>query len=133
MAGVSLTQEGLKGENDLPYNCAMDSLKTKKEFDLVYKKGFRRYKDGFKLFVFSDKCLVNEVRLGLSVSKKIGNAVTRNLIKRRVKAIFYEIKSLLVGLHIVFVATTEIISICFGALKKDIIDCLDFILKRIKR
>ena len=57
------------------------------EFERVYKQG-----TAFRGRLFSVHAFPNEIgtpRLGLSVSKKVGNAVTRNAIRRRLREVFY--------------------------------------------
>ena len=56
------------------------------EFDRVYKQGV-----AFRGKLFSVHAFPNDLgtmRLGLSVSKKVGNAVVRNAIRRRLREIF---------------------------------------------
>jgi ribonuclease P protein component len=56
------------------------------EFDRVYKQGV-----AFRGRLFSVHAFPNDLdtpRLGLSVSRKVGNAVTRNTVRRRLKEVF---------------------------------------------
>ena len=57
------------------------------EFERAYRQG-----TSFRGRLFSLHAFPNEIdvpRLGLSVSKKVGNAVTRNAVRRRLKEVFY--------------------------------------------
>ncbi len=57
------------------------------EFERVYRQG-----TAFRGRLFSLHAFPNEIgipRLGLSVSKKVGNAVTRNAVRRRLREVFY--------------------------------------------
>ncbi len=57
------------------------------EFERVYKQG-----TAFRGRLFSVHAFPNEIgtpRLGLSVSKKVGNAVTRNALRRRLREVFH--------------------------------------------
>src|SRR3712207_9479695 len=57
------------------------------EFERVYRQG-----TAYRGKLFSVHAFPNEhgtPRLGLSVSRKVGNAVTRNAVRRRLKEIFY--------------------------------------------
>lgn len=57
------------------------------EFDRVYRQG-KAYRGRF----FSVHAFPNELghpRLGLSVSRKVGGAVTRNTVRRRLREVFY--------------------------------------------
>lgn len=56
------------------------------EFERVYRQG-----TAFRGRLFSVHAFPNEIgtpRLGLSVSKKVGNAVTRNTVRRRLREVF---------------------------------------------
>jgi ribonuclease P protein component len=57
------------------------------EFERVYRQG-TAYRGG----LFSVHAFPNEhgtPRLGLSVSRKVGNAVTRNAVRRRLREVFH--------------------------------------------
>lgn len=58
-------------------------LKKSKEFSVVYKTGKSVADRYFVLYYRKNKSGQN--RIGYSVSKKVGNAVTRNRIKRLLK------------------------------------------------
>ncbi len=56
------------------------------EFERVYRQG-----TAFRGRLFSVHAFPNEIgtaRLGLSVSRKVGNAVTRNTVRRRLREVF---------------------------------------------
>lgn len=65
------------------------TLNTKKDFDSVYKSQKKWHNSHFILF-FKENSHTQMKRVGFSVSKKIGNAVCRNLIKRRLRSIYRE-------------------------------------------
>jgi ribonuclease P protein component len=68
-------------------------IKKNKEFQRIFKKGKSFANRQFIVYVLkSDQ---PEFRLGLSVSKKVGNAVTRNRIKRFIRQAFLENQTLL--------------------------------------
>ncbi len=59
-------------------------LKKQHDFDLVFNKGKRAYTKVVSMYYLeTDR---NCVKIGVSVSKKHGNAVTRNRIKRLLRA-----------------------------------------------
>lgn len=65
-------------------------IKKNKEFQHVFKKGKSFANRQFIVYLLkSDQ---PEFRLGLSVSKKVGNAVTRNRVKRFIRQAFLELK-----------------------------------------
>src|SRR3712207_9358377 len=57
------------------------------EFERVYRQG-----TAYRGKLFSVHAFPNEhgtPRLGLSVSRRVGNAVTRNAVRRRLREVFY--------------------------------------------
>ena len=57
------------------------------EFERVYRQGIAYRGRLFSVHAFpNDK---GTPRLGLSVSRKVGNAVTRNAVRRRLKEVFH--------------------------------------------
>ena len=65
------------------------------EFERVYRQG-----TAYRGKLFSMHAFPNEhgtPRLGLSVSRKVGNAVTRNAVRRRLREVFYSCISELSG------------------------------------
>ncbi len=66
-------------------------IKKNQDFQEVFKKGKSFANRQFVIYVLKKKEQTN-FRLGLSVSKKIGNAVTRNRVKRYVRQSFLELE-----------------------------------------
>ena len=66
-------------------------IKKNKDFQVVFKKGKSIANRQFVLYILQ-KPEEKEFRIGLSVSKKIGNAVTRNKVKRLIRQVFLEEK-----------------------------------------
>ena len=64
-------------------------VKKEKEFQNVFKKGKSTANRQFVVYVLH-KENQDHFRIGLSVSKKIGNAVARNRIKRLIRQFFLE-------------------------------------------
>lgn len=67
-------------------------IKSNKDFQLIFKNGRSFANRQFIVYLYENNS-VNHFRLGLSVSKKIGNAVTRNQIKRYVRQAFLELQN----------------------------------------
>lgn len=65
-------------------------IKDNKEFQQIFKKGTSYANRQFVVYVLSTE--EPHFRIGLSVSKKVGNAVTRNRIKRYIRQTFLELK-----------------------------------------
>ena len=72
--------EGVKMEKKL-------RIKKNDEFQLVFQKGESFANRQFVVYVL-DKPGQDYFRIGLSVSKKIGNAVVRNQVKRYIRQAF---------------------------------------------
>lgn len=66
-------------------------VKKNKEFQEIFKKGTSFANRQFVLYLLK-KEEPQPFRIGISVSKKIGNAVCRNQIKRYVRQAFLELK-----------------------------------------
>nr|WP_283816569.1 ribonuclease P protein component [Pseudodesulfovibrio sediminis] len=58
------------------------------EFTLCYERGKKHFTKSFILFIMKRSEPDGGLRLGLTVSKKMGNAVARNRIKRVVREYF---------------------------------------------
>lgn len=117
------------------------SLKNQKEFNAANKAGQKFYTKHFififckspssresasegrdKLFPLDDR---KHIYLGLKVSRKVGNAVTRNKIKRRFREIARELAQenpKLAGSTFVFIPKQSIISIAYKEILEDIKD-----------
>lgn len=65
-------------------------IKKNKEFQEAFKKGKSVANRQFVVYALK-RPEQKHFRIGLSVSKKIGNAVTRNQIKRYVRQVFHEL------------------------------------------
>lgn len=63
------------------------SLRRNKEFRYVYRRG-KSVSDKYFVLIYV-KTKTSHLKVGFSVSKKLGNAVCRNKIKRRMKEAFF--------------------------------------------
>ncbi len=66
-------------------------IKKNEEFQLVFKNGKSVANRQFVVYSLKKESQ-QQFRIGLSVSKKVGNAVTRNRIKRYLRQSFLELK-----------------------------------------
>ncbi|AMC00045.1 ribonuclease P protein component [Aerococcus urinaehominis] len=65
-------------------------IKRESDFSLVYHQGENTANRQFVVYQLSKE--QKHFRIGISVGKKIGNAVTRNYVKRRIRQAIYELK-----------------------------------------
>jgi ribonuclease P protein component len=93
------------------------------EYIKVYKAGRRLSSPFFTMYIKSNNLEVT--RFGISVSKKVGNSVARNLIKRRVKEIFKsKLELIKKGYDIVIAARIPAKNADYWALDRDITSLL---------
>ncbi|WP_047981899.1 ribonuclease P protein component [Ornithinibacillus contaminans] len=67
-------------------------VKDNKEFQLIFKKG-KSFANRQLVIYYMKKPEQEHFRIGLSVGKKIGNAVVRNRIKRCLRQAFHELEA----------------------------------------
>lgn len=103
-------------------------LKKNTDFQLVFKKGKSTANRQFVVYVLKFPGRM-ECRLGLSVSKKVGNAVTRNRIKRKVKEVLRSLDDRLEqGSDYVIIARNPAANMTFAEIESS----LQHVLKRAK-
>ena len=84
-------------------------IKSNKDFMRAYRKGKFKANNIVSVYFFSNKSPYN--RIGITTSKKIGNAVKRNRARRIIREAYRNTETLFpVGYDIVFVARPDIIS-----------------------
>jgi len=95
-----------------------ERIRKKKDFLHIYKKG-KRYKGNYFNLIYLSSDL-NFSRLAVIVSKKVGNAVKRNKIKRWMRSLFRRNKELLANpLDIIIIAKKEILEASWLTLQAD--------------
>lgn len=91
------------------------SLKRHKEFRYTYARG-RSHSTPLFTLVYA-KSRNETVRVGFSVSKRVGNAVQRNRAKRRMRAALTPLlPSMPGGYNVIFIAKPEVLDAPFPAL-----------------
>jgi len=100
-------------------------LKSKFEFAKAYKRGQSRANSYLVLYFFvrdKKKTSLGNPRIGFSVSKRIGCAVTRNKIKRRLReAIKPYLHLIRQDVDIIFIARQKIKGIPFSDVEKNMV------------
>ncbi len=97
-------------------------LKEKKDFDRLFKK--RNQVSSKYVYIYKDTNTVDNYRFGICVSKKIGNAVTRNKIKRQIKDIIDKSSLHFFNNDYIILVKQSIKDAKFIELKDDIINLL---------
>lgn len=100
-------------------------LKSKSDFGKTYRYGQSRANSYLVLYFFPQgkkTAALGNPRIGFSVSKKLGNAVVRNKIKRKMRA---AIKPYLLlirqDIDIIFIARKKIKGISFSDVEKNMV------------
>lgn len=100
-----------------------DSLRRKKEFRYTYRVG--KSCGGKLLALVYAKNRSASAKIGFSVSKKIGNAVVRNRVKRRMReAVTPLIPLIKGGLNLIFIARDSIIDAPFPSIREGMLQQL---------
>ena len=99
-------------------------LRNNREFKKVYDGGKNFWNRNLILYRKRNK--LQETRLGITITKKFGNAVTRNRVKRRLKEIYrmnlYRVRD---GYDIIIIPKKNVIDLSYEDLKS----ALEHILK----
>lgn len=91
------------------------SLKRNKTFRYVYRRG--KSVPSRMLVMIYNKSKTGMVKVGFSVSKKIGNSVTRNRVKRRLREAFRPlIPEIMPGYDIIFIARDAVVEAEFDSI-----------------
>ncbi|WP_085993784.1 ribonuclease P protein component [Oceanobacillus senegalensis] len=99
-------------------------IKKNEEFQLVFKKG-KSFANRQLVIYYMEKPGQDHFRIGLSVGKKIGNAVTRNRIKRYLRQAFQELEDYIKYPHdIVIIARNQTKDMEYKDIKKSLIHLL---------
>jgi len=92
-----------------------ERIRTKNDFETLYRIG-RRYRGRHFHLVYHANAF-GFPRMAVVVSRKVGNAVTRNKIKRRVRTLFRRNKALFTKpMDIILIARKEILDLSWPEL-----------------
>lgn len=97
-------------------------LKKNIDFDRIIKNNRAfRYKD---YVIYIERTKSEDYHFGLSVGKKVGNAVTRNRVKRQLRSIIDE-KNYQNGLNCIIIVKKGILEKSFLQMKQELFDAFD--------
>ncbi len=103
-----------------------ERIRKKKDFLSLYKRGSRYRGRYFNLIYLSND--LHFSRMAVIASKKVGNAVKRNRIKRWMRVLFRRNKKLFENpLDIIFIAKKEILEASWPSLREDYFAAIKFI------
>ncbi|MCX8044815.1 MAG: ribonuclease P protein component [Desulfobacterota bacterium] len=82
-----------------------ERIKKRRDYTLVYRHGITAESPHFKITVLPNS--LGWSRIGITVSRKIGTAVRRNMIKRRIREYFRLHKAMLPHSHDIVVTAKQ--------------------------
>ena len=98
-------------------------VKKEKDFDAIFKKGASVANRKFVVYRLENS--EQHFRVGLSVSKKLGNAVTRNQIKRRIRHVLITHKDQIIeNLDFVVIARKGVEEMNYTEIEKNLLHVL---------
>ena len=98
-------------------------VKREKDFKAIFKDGTSFANRKFVVYQLENQ--QNHFRVGLSVSKKLGNAVTRNQIKRRIRHILLNVREHLAdNVDFVVIARKGVESLDYVEMEKNLLHVL---------
>lgn len=100
-------------------------VKKNTEFNNIIKIGKKYFNDIFYIYIVDNSYSYN--RYGISVSKKVGNAVTRNLYKRRIKDIIDDADIKFSGKDVVMISRPKLKFCDYNYIKDSIIKIFSMI------
>ncbi|HOA40776.1 MAG: ribonuclease P protein component [Halanaerobiales bacterium] len=95
-------------------------LRKNLDFRRVYKKGKSLASPNLVLYYYPNRDNLAFNRVGFSISKKIGKAVVRNKLKRRLREIMRVKNDLKTGYDLVIIARKPAVNLEFAELKRDL-------------
>src|ERR1700749_4126404 len=100
---------------------ALPSLKASADFQRISRMGKRWSFPSFIMQALKRESAESPFRIGLTVSRKVGNAVVRNRAKRRLREMvrLYETPDKLAGWDIVLIARTSASERAFPLMQQD--------------
>jgi len=104
------------------------SLKGQYAFKLIFRRGEYISNNNITVYVLGNKKYVNNNFLGICVSKKHGNSVVRNKLKRWAREAYKEVeKNMKKGYNIVvlYKKNIDVDSLNFNIIKEELSECIN--------
>lgn len=99
----------------------VNRLKKRYQFNYVYKNGSHFSSSALVLYVSTSK--TRSIKVGFAVTKKIGKAVQRNAVRRRLREIVQkQLPNLKQNYNIILVARDNVSEFSFESLSKQFLD-----------
>ncbi len=96
-----------------------ETIKKNKDFKKIYAKG--KYFASANVVTYAARNRLNKTRIGITTSKKTGNAVQRNRSRRIIRAAYFNLKPFVKrGFDIVFVSRQNTSKVKTGDVLNDI-------------
>ena len=106
-----------------------ERIKKQKDFIALYKKG-KRYRGKYFILIYFPNEL-NFSRFAVVASKKTGNAVKRNRIKRRIRELFRRNKHLIIiPMDLIVIAKAEIYTSNWIELQEEYMKAIRIIIRK---
>ena len=100
-----------------------ERLRYRKDFDLAFRYGSRRRTKNFTIILRPNGLQFS--RLGVTVGKKVGNAVKRNRVKRYLREFFRLHKHKLPPSHdVLIIARKDAATLAYQDIREDLADVL---------
>ncbi|EHJ51963.1 ribonuclease P protein component [Streptococcus macacae] len=97
-------------------------VKSDKDFQAIFTSGHNVANRKFVVYSLERK--QEHFRVGFSVGKKLGNAVTRNAVKRKMRHVLMELIPYLSAKDFVVIARKGVEELNYGEIKKNMIHVL---------
>jgi ribonuclease P protein component len=103
-------------------------VKDNRDFSTIIKEGKKIKTTAFSVYYLNNS--LNYTRVGISVSKKIGNAVVRSTTRRRIRAVIDTTLNFQdFSLDIIVIARSNILNMSY----EELIGCFKEVLESIKK
>ena len=111
----------------------MQRLKSRNDFKRL-SKCTQKVIGKYFIVVYMIDNMISEPYIGITVSKKVGNAVVRNRVKRRIRAFLREYVSPNSNINFIcnIIALSSVINTEWSMFKKDLNNCIDKIFRIIE-